>query len=79
MVLTLGTIVVCLANRRWADLARPELLAIALVLLYSFAYHAVVASRSALDHTSLSRSLIYITAITVAWVVMTLAHRERPT
>lgn len=77
VVVTLGTIAACFATRRWSALARPELLAITLTLLYSFGYHVVVASRSALDHTSLSRSLIYITAITIAWIVVTLAHSER--
>lgn len=71
-VLTAGLLAIHLAMRSWSALARPEVLAIALTFLYSYGYHALIASRSALDHTSLSRSLIYITAIAVAWVVATL-------
>ncbi len=75
--LTLGTAVLCIVHQRWRSLARPELIGVALAVLYSYSYHAFTAARSAIDHTSLSRSLVYIAPIAACWVVIALSRTKR--
>ena len=79
--LWIGLVAVLLIRRKWQLLLRTENLGIIGGMAVIGVYFVLVSPETALDHTGLSRALLYIMPLTVAWLMVVtqqLSEKQTP-